>query len=59
MGLLTMTASLNSSVFATMNAAYAEHNDGIAPISLKYNFAKTGANLQSVAQNLTFSEPTV
>ena len=54
-----MTASLSPNVLATMNSAYAQHFDGIEPISLRYNFAKTGANLQSVAQNLTFSEPTV
>lgn len=48
-------AKLDASVHAALNTAFSQHFDGVQPISLKHDFAATGANLQSVAQQLTFN----
>jgi hypothetical protein len=52
-----MTASLNPKVLADLNTAFAEHFDGIKPITgLSGKFGMAG-NLQSVAEQLSYTGP--
>lgn len=44
-------------MYTEMNSAFAHHFDGIAPLSLRRDFTATGANLKSVAQNLSYTGP--